>query len=119
MYFEFEKQNDDPNRAKWRYVMMGAISLLLLLLLSWRSVIPSIEKDLTERVTATLIENKINNVLISTSGRDITLGGLVSENDYQTIIELTKDIRGANKIQYDFELRGNSPSKTPKSGDDS
>jgi len=102
MYFEFEKKSDNSLSTKIRYVSMGVITLILLAGLSLRSIIPSIENDLLTRVSQTLLENDIDNVLVSVSGRDITLEGLVSETEQNKVIELATAIKGVRKVTAHF-----------------
>jgi len=102
MYFEFEKKSDNSLSTKIRYVSMGVITLILLAGLSLRSIIPSIEKDLLTRVSQSLLENNIDNVLVSVSGRDITLEGLVSEAEQNEIIQLATTIKGVRKVNARF-----------------
>ncbi len=118
MYFEFEKQHDDPLRAKWRFLGMGAFALLLLMALSVRSIIPSIEKDLLEQVSAAFVENNFENILISTSGRDIRLEGLVKSSDYEKILEVANSIAGIRRVENKLTLIDGVPAdrKAPSGG---
>jgi len=109
MYFEFEKQNDNPEKAKWRFVALGAVTILLLLGLSVRSVIPSIEKDIAERVTNEFLANDISNTLITVSGRDLIIEGLVTQSDYTKILELTNSINGIRVVKNNLTLVEQSP----------
>jgi len=119
MYFEFEEQLHNPVQAKLRYAIMGGVALLLLLALSVRSLVPSIEKDLTERVSASLIENNLDNILLTVSGRDITLEGLVTQNNYNKILDLTREVSGVRTVNDKLTLIDKQPVKKQKqvSGD--
>jgi len=79
-------------------LLIGIIALVVLLLLGTRSVVPSIEKDLIDRVTIVLVEENISNVLISVSGQEITVEGLVSPSEREKVLALINNVSGVTKV---------------------
>ena len=105
MYFESEDRTKQI--IILRTSIIGGISLLLMLFLSFKSVIPSIEKDLLNKVSIQLMENKLDNILVTAKGQDIYLEGIVDENSRAKALQVAGDIYGVSKVHDQFIITKN------------
>ena len=111
MYFD---SIDDSNKsAIIRIVLLAIASFFVIVFLTVKSIIPSIEKDLLNRVSSALIENKLNNIIVSISGQDITLEGLVSKQVQTKSVQVASQVRGVENVTSEFILANSLP-KTGK-----
>ncbi len=108
----FDSIDDNKKSAVIRIVLVGVFSFIAIVFLTIKSVIPSIEKDLLNRVSLALYENKINNILVTVSGQNIILEGLVSEQVQTKAVKTVSQVRGVGNITSEFIL----VSSLPKSG---
>ena len=95
-----------------RIAMLGLFSFAAIVFLSIKSVIPSIEKDLLHQVSMALYENKLNNIIVSVSGQNITLEGLVTNKVEFKAIQIASQVRGVENVSSEFIL----VSSLPKTG---
>lgn len=98
----FELQDTSLRNIIIRSVFIGGACLVLLVLLSQKSVIPSIETEILTQVSQQFIDNKLNNILVSASGQDIFLEGLVTEKIRTDALLLASQVRGVRKVHDNF-----------------
>lgn len=98
----FDSQDTSLQVIIIRSVLIGGACLVLLVLLSLKSVIPSIEKEIMAEVSQQFIDKKLNNVLVSASGQDIYLEGLVTTQVRVDALELANTVRGVRKVHDNF-----------------
>ncbi|MBT8143031.1 MAG: BON domain-containing protein [Gammaproteobacteria bacterium] len=102
MYFDLNNQEDKS--AVVSTILIGSISLLAMIFLSFKSVIPGIEKDLLQGVSQQLLEHKIRNVLVSVEGRDIYLEGVVNSESADNAISLARRVKGVRRVYSNLRV---------------
>jgi len=100
MYFESETASKQS--ALKRIYLLGGISFCLLIFLSIKSVIPSIEKDILKNISKTYFEKKITNVIVSVKGQEVTLEGLVTKTIQSQAIESAQQVPGVTNVNSEF-----------------
>jgi len=111
MYFDTIDNNQKS--AVIRIVLLGICSFIIIAVLTIKSVIPSIEKDIFQRVASAVYENKLDNIIVSVSGQTVILEGLVTKQVETKAIQVTSQIRGVENVISEFIIV-NSISKTGK-----
>lgn len=102
MHFQSEERTNQI--VIIRTCVIGGISLLLMLFLSVKSVVPMIEKDLLQKVSMQLIDSRLNNILVSVRGQDIYLEGLVNEHTRSQALHIADEVYGVRKVHDHFTL---------------
>ena len=100
MYFQSE--DNSKQMVILRTCLVGGISLVLMLFLSIKSVVPMMEKDLLKRVSVVLLDHKLENILISAQGQDIFLEGLVDDKTRILAIDAASQVNGVRKVHDQF-----------------
>lgn len=96
--------DENKKSAIIRIAILGIFSFIAIAFLTIKSVIPSIEKDLLHKVSLVLYENKLNNIIVSVSGQDIFLEGLVTNKVQSKAIQVVSQVRGVENVYSEFIL---------------
>ena len=81
-------------------LLLGVLLLAGVAMYCYTHLLPHIESDLTERVTAELVDNGITTALVSVDGTDVTLSGLVSPDSSALEAEqLALGVHGVTRVQ--------------------
>ena len=98
----FESQDQSLQVVIFRSALIGGACLILLILLSLKSVVPAIERELLAQVSQQFINNKLDNILVSAQGQDVFLEGLVTTDVSNTALDLANKVRGVRKVHDNF-----------------
>ena len=81
-------------------LLLGVLLLAGVAMYCYTHLLPHIESDLTERVTAELVDNGITTALVSVDGTDVMLSGLVSPDSSALEAEqLALGVHGVTRVQ--------------------
>ena len=81
-------------------LLLGVLLLAGVAMYCYTHLLPHIESDLTERVTAELVDNGITTALVSVDGTDVMLSGLVSPDSSALEAEqLALAVHGVTRVQ--------------------
>ena len=105
----FDSIDDSKKSAIIRIVLLGIASFIAIVFLTVKSVIPSIEKDLLQKVSIALYENKLNNIIVSVSGQDITLEGLVTQKVQTKAVQVASQVKGVENVTSELILVSSLP----------
>ena len=101
--------DENKKSAIIRIAILGIFSFIAIAFLTIKSVIPSIEKDLLHKVSLELYENKLNNIIVSVSGQDIFLEGLVTNKVQTKAVQVASQVRGVENVYSEFILISSIP----------
>jgi hypothetical protein len=98
----FDTTDQSRQLVLFRTAIIGGVSLLLMLMMSFKSVIPNIEKELMNQVSVQLLKNKHDNILVSVTGQDVFLEGLINSADRDNALEVAANVHGVRKVHDNF-----------------
>ena len=94
-------------------LLLGVLLLTGVAMYCYTHLLPHIESDLTERVTAELVDNGITTALVSVDGTDVTLSGLVSPDSSALEAEqLALAVHGVTRVQNNLNKNTGDGSTT-------
>ena len=94
-------------------LLLGVLLLAGVAMYCYTHLLPHIESDLTERVTAELVDNGITTALVSVDGTDVMLSGLVSPDSSALEAEqLALAVHGVTRVQNNLNKNTGDGSTT-------
>ena len=94
-------------------LLLGLLLLAGVAMYCYTYLLPQIESDLTERVTAELVDNGITSALVSVDGTDVTLSGQVSPDSSALQAEqLALGVHGVTRVQNNLNKNTGDGSAT-------
>ena len=112
----FESQDQSLQVVIFRSALIAGACLILLILLSLKSVVPAIERELLAQVSQQFINNKLNNILVSAQGQDVFLEGLVTTDVRNTALDLASKVRGVRKVHDNFIITDSKTASKNEAG---
>ena len=105
----FDTIDNSKKSAIIRIVLLGFFSFVVIFFLTVKSIIPTIEKDLLHKVSMALYENKLNNIIVSVSGQNITLEGLVTNKVQSKAVQIASQVYGVKSVNSEFIIVNSIP----------